>query len=592
MHVPKSGLVAFLALTTGVGALAWGGWGRSRPAPPQAAAIVTGAVPEAVAPRQNSSDRWSVPANTRVNNRHAYIPPQCYAETRDPGGGVHNPCMSCHVDGRRPNFVSDGDLQVLVSLPVPAQSNPWSNLFADRGSSRTRWSQSDMLAYVRSSNYRSADGDNLLARDNAASVARGNPARYVPDAYFSFDDEGFDHAPDGTPSGWRAYSYYPLPGMFLPTNGSFGDALIRLPEMFRTTESGQRSQAVYRTNLAILESLIKNQDVAIPNTDEAALGVDLDRDGKLASATVVRFEWAPLHGKTMQYVGAARLAQQNGNLKVAAGLFPEGTEFLHTLRYFDVAGDRVTPAARMKELRYARKTSYLNYSRLSQIAADEVKEDHDFPDRLHTIRWSPELGASTPIGWRYGGFIEDESGALRPQTREETTSCVGCHSGVGATADGTFSFARKLSGSELRFGWFHPSQQSLAGVPEPKRADGRFEYSTYLERVGGGDDFRANAEVRVRFFDQDGRARQAAFNALHDDVDVLLLPSKERALSLNAAYRALVSEQSFTLGRDAVLAPVQHVLRSIDEDTATGTSVPEPPPWAVPKGEPRRNARL
>ena len=50
---------------------------------------------------------------------------------------------------------------------------------------------------------------------------------------FDFDDEGFDHAPDGTPTGWRAFAYMPLPSTFWPANGSTDDVLIRLPEAYR-----------------------------------------------------------------------------------------------------------------------------------------------------------------------------------------------------------------------------------------------------------------------------------------------------------------------------------------------------------------------
>ena len=37
------------------------------------------------------------------------------------------------------------------------------------------------------------------------------------------------------------------------------------------------------------------------------------------------------------------------------------------------------------------------------------------------------------VGWYLAGYIEDQSGALRPQNREELTQCIGCHSGIVAT---------------------------------------------------------------------------------------------------------------------------------------------------------------
>lgn len=42
-------------------------------------------------------------------------------------------------------------------------------------------------------------------------------------------------------------------------------------------------------------------------------------------------------------------------------------------------------------------------------------------------------------GWLLAGFIEDKNGALRPQTREEMTQCIGCHSGIQRTEFPTFT---------------------------------------------------------------------------------------------------------------------------------------------------------
>jgi hypothetical protein len=53
-------------------------------------------------------------------------------------------------------------------------------------------------------------------------------------------------------------------------------------------------------------------------------------------------------------------------------------------------------------------------------------------------------------------------------------------------------------------------------------------------------------------------------------VAYLLLPSPERALALDRAYRAIVEEQSFTKGRDAVLAPSKNVYDVVSVGSATG----------------------
>jgi hypothetical protein len=58
------------------------------------------------------------------------------------------------------------------------------------------------------------------------------------------------------------------------------------------------------------------------------------------------------------------------------------------------------------------------------------------------------------------------------------------------------------------------------------------------------------------------------------DLAFLLFPSRERALRLDKAYRALVMEQQFELGRDTLLSPPANVHRKIEngstELAATG----------------------
>ena len=61
----------------------------------------------------------------------------------------------------------------------------------------------------------------------------------MPDVQFAFDDHGYDHHPDGTPTGWRAFAYYPFVGTFFPTNGSADDVLVRLDAALREDDAGQ-----------------------------------------------------------------------------------------------------------------------------------------------------------------------------------------------------------------------------------------------------------------------------------------------------------------------------------------------------------------
>ncbi|WP_205632931.1 hypothetical protein [Enhygromyxa salina] len=526
-----------------------------------------------------------VPATRVAANASAYIPSQCYADTIDADGGVHNPCFACHHDGWRPNFVADGSVQLAYDLPDPALTNPWTNLRVDRSAAIAATDTAELLRYVRDSNYR--EGDALLLADRLATPPSawdpngdGVWSGYTPDAWFEFDQRGFDRSPDGTATGWRAYAFRPMPGAFFPTNGgSLGDALIRLPPVFRRNARGTESLEVYELNLAILEALITRADVVIDPTSERPLGVDLDGDGSLGTATRIRFQWAPLRGQTMRWVGAAGVAQDQGEIGLAAGLFPVGTELLHSVRYLDVTQtEQVVMAPRMKELRYARKRSALSYSELDEAAAEDAKQRIDFPDRVRDVIGQLERGVDNGIGWVYQGFIEDAGGQLRPQTVEETMFCVGCHSGVGATDDGIYSFGRKLGAQAPGRGWIHAAADHGYRVGDHTRADGLGEYATYLIHNGAGDDFRANQELLARFFDERGEPQREIIDALAQDVTPLLIPSPARALALDAAYRLVVQEQSFVLGRDAVLAPTPNLHTELAPAQPTGIEQPEPGP--------------
>jgi hypothetical protein len=318
--------------------------------------------------------------------------------------------------------------------------------------------------------------------------------------------------------------------------------------------------------------MMKEHDVAIEPVDEAALGnVDLDKDGAIGTAHAVKYDWAPLEGRFMWYVGKANALQKDGKLHLAAGLYPEGTEFLHSVRYIDVNsnGDNLL-APRMKELRYALKRFWVNYSKLDQKAGSEFKEKRDFPDRLKTVRGNMETGVSNGQAWVYTGFIEDADGELRPQSYEELVFCVGCHGGIGGNRDGIFAFARKFGHDAWRAGWYHWTQKGLKGTPERLRSDGRHEYSYYLELNGAGDEFRENAEIRNRFFTADGKPDAEELRQLHTDISRLLFASEQRALTLNKAYRVIVREQSFVDGRDATVTAAGNVHSSVEPGTATG----------------------
>lgn len=550
-----------------------------------------GAVPASAAPAAPAAAPLPA-ANDRpaLDNLAAYVPAQCYAVTREANGGrAHNGCFACHQRSQAPNYVDDADAQLTLSLPRSAALNRWSNLL--RPPPPLALSDEEVLAWVRRDNYLGEDGAPRLATALASPGAwdtNGNGAwdGFTPDCHFDADERGWDRAEDGRKSGWRAYAYAPMPGMFWPTNGSAGDAFIRLPPAYREDSAGNESEAIYGLNLAILEAFIRRAEVPIEAADERALGVDLDGDGALARAVKVAFVWPPRDGRPLHYVGRAAALDPEKAGWPAAGLYPAGTEILHSVRYLDVDGAQVKMAARMKELRYMRKTRWLTYSDLDLAAKAEMREKGEKPDRLKLILGDAERGVFTGTGWRMQAFIEDAGGDLRPQSVEETTACIGCHGGVGATVDSTFSFARKLGGGARASGWYWQGA-GLSGVAEPRRADGCGEYALWLEQVGGGDDFRSNSEVEEKFFAKDGKLKPAMVSALAKDISLLLMPSPQRALALDRGYLALVKAQSFEKGRDVLLGAAR-VHERLEQEAATGIDEPVAPPWQASLAVPSR----
>lgn len=510
----------------------------------------------------------------QMHNPAAYIVSQCYTKTFD-SKRTYNPCYSCHTTAQEPNYMSDADLQESYSFPQYATENHWKNLFKDRSKQVAAISDQEIENYILKSNY--IEGDKILLAERLRQLPsawdfnnNGKWDGYVPDCYFSFDEEGFDRTPQNGYSGWRAFAYYPFLGTFWPTNGSTDDVLIRLAQVFRKNKEGNFDKEVYMLNLAVSESLVKEKDASIKSVDEKKYGVDFNRNGKLDQAHKVVF------AQNMSYTGLAGELQAQGKIAVAAGLFPQGTEFLHSVRYIDAKDNNIALAPRMKELRYAQKFAWLSYADLAQRSQSEIKEKFEDRDAPAYYKGNMETGILNQTGWVYQGFIEDANGELRPQNYEEQVFCIGCHGNIGATTDTIFSFARKFSSEQsFRQGWYHWSQKGLQNVDEPLRQDGKPEYAFYLLQNQGGDEFRANREVYEKFFDAQGNARKQQFARLKKDISYLLFPSRERALLLNKAYRVIVKEQSFIDGRDAVVRPVKNVHRQMKQDTPTRVSVVE-----------------
>lgn len=473
-----------------------------------------------------------------VANHEAIIPPQCYTRTE----GMFNPCYVCHqnpVEGRE-NTMSDGALQVAYSFSDVGMTNHWSNLFEDRSAAVAAISDEEILEWVGQDNY-STLPDRLREEGFEG---------WIPDlenlhlGAAAFDEYGF--ALDG--SDWVAFNYKPLPSTFWPTNGSTDDVMIRLPEEYRTDRNGNRSLDVYRANLAITEALVKGFDsISSLPVDENAVGADLNGDAEFGIVTEI--------SKTDQWVGAAR------GLYMDTYLYPEGTEFLHTVRYIGTNDEgEIGISTRMKEVRYMLKAAALAkplYRRHYQLEG-YAKEVGQLPQYIYL----GDHGLDNGFGWAIHGFIEDRSGELRAVTYEENLFCMGCHTSIGSTIDKTFSFPRKVDGAA---GWGYIN---LHGMPDaPNMGESMGEIATYLQRIGGGGEFRSNPEMQERWFNEDGsvnleKVRRAT------DVYELITPSVERALELNKAYKAIVAEQDFIYGRDATVTPPANVYDFIDNETA------------------------
>lgn len=519
----------------------------------------------------------------RLEHPSAYISQMCYTKTLDDQGKAHNPCFSCHNQNKTPNYVmGDAELQAAYDFPEPALENPFLNHFKDFTPIIEKISDQEIIEYINTDNYLNENNEIILAKKLSDVPSEwdydndGEWTGYLPDCYFNFDEHGMDRDPNGNYTRWAAFGYYPFLGTFWPTNGSTDDVLIRLDGPFaQLNEDGDFNLTVYRVNLAIVEAMIKEKNVAIDPVDEKALGVDLDKNGDLGVASEIVYEWAPLEKKYMHYAGYAKTLQEAGTVHLARGLYPENTEFLHSVRYIQCAEDcDVGIVKRMKELRYAKKLYWLTYATLQNKGLADLQEKSLDPDLLEVFKGNMESGLGNTLGWIYQGFIEDKYGDLRPQSYEETVNCMGCHSGLSVTVDSTFVFPRKLdSATAFQRGWYHWTQKGIEGLAEPKLADGTYEYTNYLQQNDYGDEFRANDEVKAKFFLADGTLDSEAVAQLHEDISYLLIPSRARAMKLNKGYKALVETQRFFDGKAAHAEPFANVHDAVESGESTGNDI-------------------
>ncbi len=470
--------------------------------------------------------------HNEVYNPESVIPPQCYTKTN----GKNNPCYACHQSydksENRPNQMGDGTLQGNYEFSDVGLTNSWKNLFVDRRELIADISDKAILDYIGEDNY-------------TASTENGLPAE-MQIKQLSYPDEAFgEHGIANDGSGWVAYNYKPFPSTFWPTNGSTGDAMIRLPAAFQQRQ-GEYSEDVYLANLTLLEMALKDVNtLAVPQLNEMVIGMDLNGDGALSEA-VTHIQ------RQSHYVGDA------SSIELSYQLYPQGTELLHTVRYIGVDDEgQIYNAPRMKEVRYMQKALFRSKESLASAYYAEAK-DKAFEKLPQTRYLGEEKGIDNGFGWTLNAYIEDKQGQLRPQHEQELAFCNGCHKTVGSTFDQTFSFARKVPGAK---GWGYINLHEIDDVPNINEQEG--EFLTYMKRVGGGDEFRQNAEMLARWFNAEGKLNEAKVKQANS-VYELITPSPERALALNKAYQTIVKEQSYLFGRDATITEATNVLSEID----------------------------
>ncbi len=496
--------------------------------------------------QQNLSSKALVARNTigipamkwieqgEIYNPEALIPSQCYTKT----DGRNNPCYVCHqsypATDNRVNDLNDGFLQGTYGFSNEGRHNSWVNLFKDRTDYIEQMSDESITEYINTENYTNWQ----KWMDNHWTGVNPN----LQNLHLSADAFQQNGLAKGG-SRWVAFNFKSLPSTFWPTNGAMNDVMIRLPSAFSEIR-GEFSEDVYFANLSLLEMAIKElESIKINELNEAIIDVDLDGDGVISLSANSML-------KRSHFLGDA------SHVPLTKALYPQGTEFLHTIRYLakDQNG-KITQSPRLKELRYSRKNQFISASKISSINYGEAKEKHY--ENLPAVQDYGHKGMSNRQGWTLWGFIEDEKGELRKQHFEEQFFCMGCHKSVGATIDTTFAFPRKLQGAA---GWGYADLSVIEDVANLGEQEG--EYLTYLKRVGGGDEFRQNTEMLKRWFNEDGSVKEDEIKAL-DSVYDLIVPSHERAMQLNKAYHQIVTEQSYIYGRDVNLTPAKNVFRDV-----------------------------
>ncbi|MBN2646634.1 MAG: hypothetical protein JXR44_02490 [Thiotrichales bacterium] len=383
-------------------------------------------------------------------NPYPQIPAQCYTET---SLGRQNSCLYCHTNGlyelgvgnNNPqagaipmvNFQIDYGFDPYSTQAPTAAKNYWENtLYPEKLQQAVAALNLDpqawrMAEYWQEDNWSPAY-QQRLGKSTDWDTGINHPMRLLPGLNpkaLPADSDGFVRSNDskdlyfqdalGGNTGWRSVNFMPY-GIFTPQTGSVSGIYLRLPAIFMQNRQGQFDLATYDANLNLLKTAIQNR-----LTDSSP-----------------KF-----------YLGMAH------RVAVQAGVYPQGTELAHPLHYVDPKADGKQStfpgmrAQRVKEIRYMYKDEDVNpmQARPGDGSGDQIYGNDE------------QGWVDNGAGWIIAGFIEDQQGELRPQTRAELTQCIGCHSGfhfatkdpnftsgTGNSVDSTWALPRAFEG---QLGW-------------------------------------------------------------------------------------------------------------------------------------------
>ncbi len=488
-------------------------------------------------------------------NEDPSIPIQCWVETNY---GSQNACKYCHTnylsDIKHGNSFPIAEDQILYNFASPNLNKiNWKNVISPQEINERLEKENikvpepndpENLIYIRKNNWKIAF---LMARpygddswnnvSNAGSVFQLfpalNPEDLLPftkneptdiERHGHIDREGFVKNKYDDYTGWRAVNFFPY-AIFTPLTGSVSGIYIRLPKVFMT-KNGITDIEIYKKNLDLLEKNIKNE-----STDSKYYYGDASNISIKKGFYPVGTEFA----HTLHYVDL--------NADGEVGTYLDGL-YENAQKDYEFPGTR---SKRVKEIRYMYKWK--------DVDLDDIAEKEDEGEEIPKIIGQEGKGwIENGAGWILSAYIENRKGGLRPQTTEELLQCKGCHSSVGNTVDAVWSFQRKLPGDlgwqEMNYGFYKKSQSDKTQLHDyynENASMGELEYFYYT--VVGADLFGVMpAEIKselIRYAEENNLVRtlglQYRINDIFDDEKLKSAPKAKRKQIIHE--RSLIMRQ-------------------------------------------------